>query len=351
MYLIYRMSIEENNSSKGTDLETDVFFSIIVPVYNSGKTLRYCMDSILNQSYENYEVILVDDGSNDNSWSLCEIFQAENSKVKVFHTENHGVSHARNYALNNVRGKYAVFVDSDDYIDEYFLEKVYENIDNRTQLVIVGIREIENERVIKESSYHKLKKNISKIEFLQGIFEKDMFGGYIWNKVFDLSIIKTNHLSFNETISICEDTMFCFVYANYVDNARIIDEPLYMYIRHHDSAIHMLERKKVLSEELVADELYYNREQHSDLKLTELMDLYCCDRYLNCIYKADFKNGIYDKKHIDALMAKMEQNSIKSGEMTLKLRFILLRYMPRVAYLVYRAIRVIRHKSVSGERI
>ena len=107
------MSIEEDNSSKGTDLETYVFFSIIVPVYNSGKTLRYCMDSILNQSYENYEVILVDDGSNDNSWSLCEIFQAENSKVKAFHTENHGVSHARNYALNNVRGKYAVFVDSD----------------------------------------------------------------------------------------------------------------------------------------------------------------------------------------------------------------------------------------------
>ena len=96
--------------------------SIIVPVYNAEKTIRQCVDSILNQEYKYLELILVDDGSKDGSPAICDEYAGKDKRVKVFHKENGGVSSARNLGLNHAQGGWITFVDSDDYIDpDYFV--------------------------------------------------------------------------------------------------------------------------------------------------------------------------------------------------------------------------------------
>lgn len=98
--------------------------SVIVPVYNTERYLRKCIDSIVNQTYRDLEIILVDDGSTDNSGEICDEYSAKDSRVKVFHIENSGPSKARNTGIKSMTGNYVMFVDSDDWIDDDTVEKV-----------------------------------------------------------------------------------------------------------------------------------------------------------------------------------------------------------------------------------
>ena len=97
--------------------------SIIVPVYNVDKYLERCIRSILNQTYENFEIILVNDGSTDNSGIICENYSKVDSRIRVIHKKNEGVSSARNIGVDNAKGKYIGFIDPDDYINKYMYEK------------------------------------------------------------------------------------------------------------------------------------------------------------------------------------------------------------------------------------
>lgn len=103
----------------------DALISVIVPIYNVEKWLRDCVKSILNQTYKNLEIILIDDGSTDRCGQICDQFLEKDSRIKVFHKANGGLSDARNYGLSQASGKYICFVDSDDYIEENMIEKLY----------------------------------------------------------------------------------------------------------------------------------------------------------------------------------------------------------------------------------
>ena len=92
-----------------------MFFSIIVPVYNSEKYLSQCIESVLSQSYSNFELILVDDSSTDSSFEICQLFANKDARINVIHKENGGTSSARNVGLNNAKGDYILFMDNDDY--------------------------------------------------------------------------------------------------------------------------------------------------------------------------------------------------------------------------------------------
>lgn len=113
--------------------------TIIVPVYNVEKYLNKCIDSILSQTFNNFELILIDDGSTDSSGNICDEYLNKDKRVKVIHKENGGVSSARNAGLDIAKGKYISFVDSDDYISDYYIEKLYNNIkDNNADISICG---------------------------------------------------------------------------------------------------------------------------------------------------------------------------------------------------------------------
>lgn len=102
-----------------------VKISIIVPVYNAEKTLHKCVDSIINQSYKDWELLLVDDGSIDRSALICDDYVKQDKRIKVFHKQNGGVSSARNVGLDNVKGEWVSFIDSDDWVEIDYLENLY----------------------------------------------------------------------------------------------------------------------------------------------------------------------------------------------------------------------------------
>lgn len=121
--------------------------SLIIPVYNTEAYLKDCLDSVQAQTYDNFEIILVDDGSTDGSGALCDQYAAEDTRVRVFHTENRGVAAARNFAIDRAKGEYIAFADSDDYVAEDYLEYLYELLTRfDADIACTGIEDVYVER-------------------------------------------------------------------------------------------------------------------------------------------------------------------------------------------------------------
>lgn len=170
--------------------------SIIVPVYQAKGTLRECVLSCLSQKcdkLDDMEVILVDDGSTDGSGELCDELSGEDKRIKVLHTENHGVSHARNTGMDEATGKYIVFVDSDDLVKEGFLENVLKYADEGTVLV-------------DETDSFTAEENISGFQYIENsILNKN---SHVWGKLFLLDAIRKDNIRFLEGLTIGEDLLF-----------------------------------------------------------------------------------------------------------------------------------------------
>ena len=147
--------------------------SIIVPVYNVDKFLHKCVDSILAQTLTDFELLLVDDGSKDNSGLICDKYAAKDSRVRVFHKENGGVSSARNLGLENAQGDWIIFIDSDDWIEPNMLKDIYEKaILEHADLVYCDLRMIFNNHT---EILHIAEYNTNKTKMLNN-FIKSTFG-------------------------------------------------------------------------------------------------------------------------------------------------------------------------------
>ena len=190
--------------------------SVIIPVYNTEKYLHRCIDSVLAQTYKDFELLLIDDGSKDSSGTICDEYAAQDARVRVFHKENGGVSSARNVGLNHAQGEWVTFVDSDDYIEENFLKSFEGNLDAD---LVVG-------RMIKKRSQGNLLSNIpsgyhhpSKI-VLEGNLTQLAFQSP-WGKLFRGSLIK--NLRFDEGMIIGEDHYFILKYVCVAKSIRILE--------------------------------------------------------------------------------------------------------------------------------
>lgn len=157
--------------------------SIIVPVYNVEKYLEKCVDSILNQTFKDFEVILVDDGSPDNSGTICDQYAEADSRVRVIHKENGGLSSARNAGIDVARGKYLGFIDSDDYIAEDMYELLYNNIvREKADLSICGIYDVYDDKKIIEKE--RIQQTVSSLEAMKIIFEGNNISVHAVNKLY-----------------------------------------------------------------------------------------------------------------------------------------------------------------------
>lgn len=184
--------------------------SIIVPVYNSEATLHRCVNSILNQTFGDYELLLVDDGSLDASGRICDDYAAQDNRIRVFHKTNGGVSSARNYGLDNARGKWIAFCDSDDFVYTEWLDdfRVLEN--ERYDLLCQGIRienisgEIRDIGVDSKSNY-----SAGLISLIDKLNEQGVFG-YPVTKLFKRKLIENSgcSLRFNTNYDLMEDEDF-----------------------------------------------------------------------------------------------------------------------------------------------
>ncbi len=202
-----------------------VDFSIIVPIYNAEKILRKCLDSICEQTFESYEVILIDDGSTDQSLSICKRYEIQNKRFRVHHQNNAGPSAARNAGLDIAEGKWICFVDSDDCIEASYLQEIWDAAQNYdADVVFIG--------------HNKVNENGTKEDFIPGevmetniktalaLSEHDMFG-YTWIKAFRRDSIK--EIRFDTSLNLFEDEVFTCQVLPYCRRIGVVNKPIYNY--------------------------------------------------------------------------------------------------------------------------
>ena len=199
--------------------------TIIIPLYNKEKYIYKCLNSILLQSYGFYEVLIIDDGSTDNSCKICEEFYSKYKRFKYFSKENGGVSSARNLGIEKAKYDYIVFIDADDYIEEDYLKSLTEY---ECDLVVEGFKKDENGFF---SEFHIFNEECNKNQMLKYLMRKEIANIFSvpYLKLFKLEYIKNNNIRFNEKISFGEDFDFVLKYLRTISGTvKLVDECHYI---------------------------------------------------------------------------------------------------------------------------
>lgn len=216
-------------------MEEKVKVSIIVPVYNGEKYIKKCIGSILNQTFQNFELILVDDGSKDNSLEILKKFE-QIEKIKIYYQNNKGPSAARNKGIEKARGEYLIFVDVDDWIENDYIEILLNEIENnKLDLVTIGYNDISKYGVFSVNDFYKKNRALTKQEILLNIFNGT--GGVPWGKIYKRNIIKVNKIKMNENIFMCEDQLFVLEYCLNSEKVGNLNLNKYNYNRLNENSI------------------------------------------------------------------------------------------------------------------
>lgn len=217
-------------------------YSVIIPVYNVGEYIKPCLQSILCQSVSHYEVIIVDDGSTEDSGAICDRYAACDPRIKVYHRENRGVSAARNFGVSKAQGDYILFLDADDYYTDCLM---FEKIDQKlktSDMVLFGVVGSLNGELISEplpyASIGTLK-NVyeSGKAFLEDALTKNP--GYMWwpwRYAFKRSVWQENRITFPEGIAFCEDAATVYKAILFMKKVSVIQEPFYAYRQQREGA-------------------------------------------------------------------------------------------------------------------
>ena len=207
--------------------------SILIPVYNSEKYLPKCLGSVMSQTYSDLQIVLIDDGSKDSSWELCQEFVAKDKRVEAWHQENKGVAETRDNLLKKAKGDYVLFVDSDDWIEADMVEYL---VSLATEL---DAEMVMCDRVINDAKPSDKKPEIKILpqeEAIRDFIHHDYFVGALWNKLFKISVVEG--LSFHKDIWYGEDALFTWDVLQRVKNVVASDKQLYHFYMNEESISH-----------------------------------------------------------------------------------------------------------------
>lgn len=214
--------------------ENATLVSVIVPVYNVGKYLGRCIDSILAQTFTDFELILVDDGSTDDSGKICDEYAKHDSRIKVIHQENGGVSSARNRGLDECKGRWIAFIDSDDWVDSNYLETLLKGVEEGYEISRAEVEEI-TEKGVRKLSFIQEDVRVRGKEFEEYIYKflRATDGSVVWGGLFDRKKIEESNLRFDCDLKVGEDSLFVYQYIYLLSplSLRINTETQYHYIR------------------------------------------------------------------------------------------------------------------------
>lgn len=224
----------------------NALISVIVPVYNADRYLNKCIFSILNQTYKNIEIILINDGSVDNSLNLCMGFAKIDKRVKVFNQDNEGVDVARNVGINVSRGDYLAFVDSDDYLESSMIEKLVDAIEKQNaDLVLCKYKKVYPNKIIYCDEINLVNCNGQELlnnyinfnyRYKKNIIKTDNVMSCVWRSLYKRDCIKKIKFKGNY----CEDLLFNINYIQPNFKIAVVNEYLYNYFQHENSALHHL---------------------------------------------------------------------------------------------------------------
>lgn len=319
----------------------DELISIIIPVYNVKEYLRDCIGSILGQSYTNWELLLIDDGSTDGSGEVCEYYQSLDSRIKVFHTTNAGVSSARNYGLQNMKGTYFTCVDADDWVDNKFLGLLVNSaLSTGADVIATGYKKVSENNKIEEHSIVDDFMTISNENALDCACDsKNPWVGFAWGKLYKKAILEVNSIQYDPQISICEDSLFNYYYLSYSHKVTLIPGNYYNYRIRGNSATNTAgQNLEKLATKIVAFEkalLLAERYPESLFEKRIIANVYdTIVFYLSSM----FRTNQYDadevekyRKRLNAIHGRLDYQYVKK---TILFRGILIRYCPKLMFVV-----------------
>lgn len=217
--------------------------TIIVPVYNTEAYLPRCLDSILSQSFADFELLLVDDGSTDGSGLICDSYADRDGSIRVFHKENGGVSSARNLGIDKAQGEWLYFVDSDDELLPGGLSTLVDNISDDVDVTMGGFESIDELGNVTREATKSVNLRLSRKESVITLYRGQgccgyFFLGYTWQRLFRKSLVDRFSLRFDTSIAVKEDTLFVMQYVRRSNGiTQFATQPIYRYCQRPNSAM------------------------------------------------------------------------------------------------------------------
>jgi glycosyltransferase involved in cell wall biosynthesis len=215
--------------------------SIIIPVYNAEKYISRCLDSIINQSYKNIQIIVIDDGSTDNGVLILDKYKEDDNRISVYRTENRGVSYARNLGIEKAKGEYFVFVDADDFVQKDMIEKMYYRLlSDGSDICVCNVWRTNGDKSKIQSNRKDeqivLFNSIEKEEYMITFLLRQVHAYCVWNKMYKRSLIDKNNIRFAANSEMYpEDMLFNLMYFTGVTRISWISEALYNHIKRKNS--------------------------------------------------------------------------------------------------------------------
>lgn len=319
--------------------------TIIVPVYNAENFVSKCLDSLINQTYTNIEIICINDGSQDESLKILKQYQKKDKRISIIDKKNAGVSAARNDGIKYATGDYITFIDADDWLELNAIEILYDTLQKYNVDVVRGNYFVnysydENSKLETGELYNLKNKLIhtDQSDFESSVIDRLLNGKipcFIW-----LLLIKKElliNIKFKENIKYMEDTIFYNELMNVIDSIYFLDKPLYHYFNNQDSCTrsydyYIRNMYNVLDVNNELNNIIINSKFYSDnrIKLMNTMHLNLIMNYFYCMYKTEYKNKkdliieinkILDNKKIQQLL-KNSNLKILPSHQNISIRFI-----------------------------
>lgn len=328
--------------------------SIIVPIYKVEKYLRQCIDSIINQSLKDIEIILVDDGSPDNCPKICDDYKKIDSRIKVIHKKNGGLSSARNAGMKIATGEYIGFVDSDDYIEHDMYEKMYYTAKEHDVDFVMSdyykvheTNKIEVSSIIDDGLYNKNK--IKNIIYPQLIMKENIDYGpllAVWHCLYKNSFLKDNDIYFDEVVKYSEDNLFSSIVGYKSESFYYMKGSYFYNYRYNPNSISTTYKEDSLSVYVEMNNRLHNKfydcEEFNFKRQLSLHMIYYTFNYINRVIGSNLTFKEKYKKIKDTLIKKEIRRAFNNlilpdVNMKLKLYILMLKHKMAFTYMIIRA--------------
>lgn len=274
--------------------------SVLVPIYNVSEFLDNCIQSIINQSYENLEILLLDDGSTDNSGQICDKYSEKDCRIKVIHKKNSGVADTRNYGLSISSGEYYCFVDGDDYVHRDYVYCMYELLhEKNADISMCAYLYVWKDGRSKRTKNAQFSDDYICTDSGKTALREMLYSGkYVPSCCGKLFSRKTIGNIFFPTFSIGEDVLASVNYYLKAEKVAYSNRPLYYYLQNDNSVMHKFNPDKIFDNVLSSEEIY-KKAVSADITLKKPASYYVVEKNLIVLMKLYGKNGFEDKiKHI-----------------------------------------------------
>lgn len=268
--------------------ENNPKISVIVPVYKAEAYLHRCIDSLLVQTFQDFEILLVDDGSPDRSGEICDEYARKDKRVRVFHKENGGVSSARNLGIEIAHAEWICFVDSDDWVETDYLSTFFQHNPSESKIILQGILFEYESTPPKTEPFIKYKLQVCKYPSTTELMQqKVLHDGCPISKMYNKSVLHKNGIRFIENLSTHEDHVFVWTYLNCIKEIQLCPTLSYHYMRRKNentlstkyhpaeeyilASNYLLQRLSTLLEKIQIEGTKYQKQVYSDYGLYQLL--------------------------------------------------------------------------------